>query len=121
MITKLENKGKEKATPVQRVINELICKRLAASRLKKLGHDIYPVAIGEAEGEALRTWVIKEKAVQTIEIGLAYGISALYICDGLKINKSPKIRHTVIDPYQGRFKNRGLQSLKKARVMGFVE
>ncbi len=84
-------------------------------------HEIFPVAIAATEGEAIRAWVIKEKAINTIEIGLAYGISALYICEGLLTNGVRKAQHTVLDPYQESFKNCGLQSLEEAGVMDLVE
>jgi hypothetical protein len=41
-----------------------------------------PSEHGAAEGEALREWVVRERATRTIEIGLGYGISALFICEG---------------------------------------
>jgi predicted O-methyltransferase YrrM len=74
------------------------------------------------EGEALRNWVSQEGAVQTIEIGLGYGISALHICEGLLLNGSPAARHVVLDPSQAtRFADCGLQVLEEAGVGQLVE
>jgi predicted O-methyltransferase YrrM len=85
-------------------------------------HNIFPVSASAVEGEALRNWIIKEKATQTIEIGLAYGISALFICEGLLMNKSGKVHHVILDPYQtDSFKNCGLQVLEEAGVTHLVE
>src|SRR6266702_4420827 len=47
------------------------------------GHRLFPVAVGPAEGAAIRSWVIREQAGRTIEVGLGYGISALFACEGL--------------------------------------
>jgi predicted O-methyltransferase YrrM len=50
--------------------------------------DFRTVTITSDEAEILRKWVINEKAGQTIEIGLAFGFSALHICEGLLLNRS---------------------------------
>ena len=85
-------------------------------------HDLFPVAIGAAEGEALGEWVVREGATRTIEVGLGYGISALFICKALLRNGDPAARHVVIDPYQAtRFANCGLQVLEEAGVASLVE
>ncbi|MFH1197739.1 MAG: class I SAM-dependent methyltransferase, partial [bacterium] len=87
-------------------------------------HNIFPVAINAAQGKALRDWIIKEKAVHTIEIGLAWGISALHICEGLLMNGNPKAHHIAIDPFQSsqpKFANCGLQVLDEAGVDSMVE
>jgi predicted O-methyltransferase YrrM len=51
-------------------------------------------------GEALREWVRREGASRTLEIGLGYGIAALYVCEGLLLNGADEARHVTIDPYQ---------------------
>ena len=85
-------------------------------------HDLFPVAASAAEGEALRDWVLRERATRTIEVGLGYGISALHICEGLLGNSGPTARHVVIDPYQAtRFSDLGLQFLDEAGVREMVE
>ena len=85
-------------------------------------HDVRTVAITAGEGESLRDWVLREKATKTIEIGLAYGVSALYICEGLVQGGDPDARHVVIDPFQaGGFANCGLQVLDEAGVLQLVE
>jgi predicted O-methyltransferase YrrM len=84
-------------------------------------HSLFPVAVSAAEGEAIRTWVIAERAVATIEIGLGYGISALFACEGLLAGGDPRARHVVIDPFQKtRFASLGLQFLREAGVAGLV-
>lgn len=85
-------------------------------------HDVRTVSISVGEGEALTSWVLHEKAVKTIEVGLAFGVSALRICEGLIESGNPDARHVVLDPFQARsFSNRGLQALKEAGVISLVE
>lgn len=78
-------------------------------------HDIFPVAIHPREGEALCDWVARERAASSIEIGLGYGISALFVFRGLLSNGSSHIRHLAIDPNQiQRFAAIGLQLVDEA-------
>jgi predicted O-methyltransferase YrrM len=85
-------------------------------------HRLFPLSIPAEEGQALRDWVVRERASTTIEVGLAYGVSALCICQGLVMNGDDAARHLVLDPYQAsRFANCGLQALARAGVAGMVE
>lgn len=94
----------------------------AVARLDGTLHTLFPVAISAAEGEALREWVRREAAAHTIEVGLGYGISALFICEGLLTNGDTTARHFVIDPnQQPRFANCGLQFLDEAGLTQVVE
>ena len=107
---------------VRRVIERLVRDGSVVARSDGSQHSIFPVAASPVEGEALRNWVSQEGAVQTIEIGLGYGISALHICEGLLLNGSPAARHVVLDPSQvTRFADCGLQVLEEAGVGQFVE
>jgi predicted O-methyltransferase YrrM len=91
------------------------------SGLEGATHPLFPVAISPAEGDALRGWVRRERAAQTLEIGLGYGIAALFICDGLLGNEASS-RHVVLDPNQrSRFGNVGLKLLEEAGVSELVE
>src|SRR5579872_3657463 len=56
-------------------------------------HEIFPVAITREEGEAVRDWVAREQAQSTIEVGLGYGVAALFICEGLLTTGSACARH----------------------------
>ena len=107
---------------VRSVIERLVRDGTAVARSDGTLHSLFPVAASAAEGEALREWVLREEATQTIEIGLGYGISALHVCEGLLGNADPKARHVVIDPYQARrFSDCGLQCLDEAGVAELVE
>lgn len=106
---------------VRRVIERLVRERsaLAADGTK---HTLFPVAVDAAEGEALRDWVVRESASQTVEIGLGYGLSALFICEGLLATDQAAPRHVVVDPQQAtRFQNLGRQFLDEAGVTHLVE
>lgn len=107
---------------VRQVIEFLVRDGTAVARSDGSVHALFPVAIGAAEGAAIRSWVIRERAARTIEIGLGYGISALFVCEGLLANGGPGVRHVVIDPHQDtRFARCGLQFLDDAGVAGLVE
>jgi predicted O-methyltransferase YrrM len=84
----------------------------------RLARGLTPVAIGPAEGAALRDWVRKEGARHTLETGLGYAVSTLFICEGL----GPEGSHVAIDPYQHeRFEGAGLRHLEEAGVRELVE
>src|SRR5215210_2133961 len=107
---------------VRGVIDRLVRDGTAVARLDGTLHNLFPVAVYAAEGEALRDWVLREGARWTIEIGLGYGISVLYICEGLLGNADPTMRHVAADPYQAsRFSDCGLQFLDEAGVAGMVD
>jgi predicted O-methyltransferase YrrM len=107
---------------VRAVSDRLVSETTAVARFDDSTHAIFPVAASHAEGEALRGWVVRERAQRTIEIGLGYAISTLFICEGLLIGGNQAIEHVVIDPYQeSRFANCGLQFLEEAGVRAFVE
>lgn len=104
------------------VIERLLQTGTAVARSNGTVHNLFPVAASAAEGEALREWVTREGATHTIEIGLGYAISALFVCEGLLTNGNSTARHVVIDPFQAtRFANCGLQFLDEAGLENLVE
>jgi predicted O-methyltransferase YrrM len=90
--------------------------------------ELFPVAIGIEEGLALRGWVRKEGAQRTLEVGLGFAISTLFILEGLLENGSD-VTHVAADPYQLKslpthrttYAGVGLQSLEEAGVRDLVE
>lgn len=79
------------------------------------------VAIGPAEGGSLREWVRREGARRTIETGLGYAVSTLFICEGLLAN-DPEGRHVAIDPHlPNSHVDVGLRALEEAGVRELVE
>lgn len=97
--------------------NSVVSEDPSTSRFKK-------VSIPTQEAHDLRRWVLKEKARNAIEIGLAYGYSALHICEGLVSGNGADAKHVVIDPWQSiesGFAGCGLKNLGKAGVHDMVE
>ena len=106
----------------RQVLDRLLRERTAVARSDGSVHSLFPVAVDAAEGEAIREWVKREKANRTIEIGLGYGVAALFVCEGLLANGDGAPRHVVVDPYQAtRFADCGLQFLDEAGVTELVD
>ena len=107
---------------VRSVIDRLVRDGAVVTDSDGTTHPIFPVAVSPEEGDVLRKWVTRENATQTVEIGLGYGISALYICEGLVANGRAEARHVVIDPFQtSRFADCGLQALEAAGLTRLIE
>src|SRR5215472_4002784 len=71
-------------------------------RLLPLRHPDFPtlpVAIDPAEGQLLQHIVMDVRPRVSLEIGCAYGVSTLYICEALTRLSHPAC-HIVIDPFQ---------------------
>lgn len=112
-----------------RVVREKLLKTGAViAHADGRSRELFPVAMGLEEGLALRDWVRKEGALRTLEIGLGYGVAALFICEGLAANGLDG-RHVAVDPYQltglphhrTTFAGVGLQILEEAGVRDLVE
>ncbi len=85
-------------------------------------HSIFPVAIGAREGEVLEAWTGREGARRTIEVGLGYGVAALFICAAELSAPDADRAHVAIDPYQStRFAGCGIQVLSEAGLADMVE
>jgi predicted O-methyltransferase YrrM len=92
------------------------------------GGELAPIAIGRAEGAALRDWVKREGARRTLEVGLGYAISTLFICEAL-LENGGEIGHVAVDAYQFEslpghrtlYGGVGVANLEKAGVRDLVE
>lgn len=76
--------------------------------------DFARVSLPAADGDVLRDLLVAENAGCVIEIGLAYGSSALAILEGLVSVGRPDIRHLIIDPYQDAFHHAGWDAVAAA-------
>ena len=104
------------------MIERLVRDGTAVARSDGSVHKLSPIAITAAEGEALRSWVSREGATRTIEIGLGYGLSALFICEALLSGGDSSARHVALDPNQETsFADCGLQVLDEAGLRDLVE
>jgi len=117
-----------RARPCDRQRVSGVIDRLFAARVALDGdgheHALFPVAITPAEGGALRDWIVREHATDSIEIGLGYAFATLHILDGLCANAADgrRVRHVAIDPFQGsRFANLGRRHLAEAGVADQVD
>jgi predicted O-methyltransferase YrrM len=76
--------------------------------------DFERVSLPHADGDALRDLFIAEGARVVIEVGLAYGSSALAIGEALVSLGQQDGRHVIIDPSQDHFRNAGLEAIAAA-------
>ncbi len=78
--------------------------------------------IPRQEGEFLQSIIDDVKPRVSLEIGLAYGVSSLFICEALA--RIPGARHIIIDPLQFEseyWKGAGLHNLKEAGYGDLIE
>jgi predicted O-methyltransferase YrrM len=81
--------------------------------------ELAPHSIKRAQGEALRDLAIAEGADRTIEVGLALGMSALFLCQAVLPRGG---RHVAVDPFQAESWNgAGLRTLREAGVEEHVD
>jgi predicted O-methyltransferase YrrM len=81
--------------------------------------ELAPHSIEREQGAALRDLAIAEGAERTIEVGLALGMSALFLCQAVLPRGG---RHVAIDPFQKESWNgAGLRTLREAGVEDLVE
>ena len=61
------------------------------------------------------------KPTCSVEVGFAFGISALYACDALKANGNP-CRHIIMDPNQtSGYRGLGLANIERAGFLDMIE
>ena len=106
------------------VLSELIRSGAATSTEGKI-HKIHSHIPAE-EGLFLKSVISEFKPHVSLEVGLGYGISTLFICEAL--SQFASSRHIVIDPHQLHatpthisFEGIGLENLKKAGYESIVE
>lgn len=85
------------------------------TRVRSAG-DFERVSIGKSDGDVLRDLVLAERARTVIEIGLAYGSSALAIAEALVASGSGQGHHLILDPYQNRFHGSGWSAIVEAGI-----
>lgn len=86
-------------------------------RTRPLEGDFERVSLPAPDCDVLRDTLAARRARIVIEIGLAYGGSALAIAEALSTSGSTPVSHVVIDPFQETaYDNVGLDLLNAARV-----
>ena len=95
-------------------------RRLAADgppRVRSDG-DFERVSVPFADGDVLRDLLLAENPGTVIEIGLAYGSSALAIAEALVAAGSNEARHVIVDAYQKHFHGSGWAAIAGAGLAG---
>lgn len=72
------------------------------------------MSLPREDGDALRDLLIAEQARVVIEVGLAYGSSALAIGEALISHGRPDVKHVIVDAYQHQFRNAGWEAITAA-------
>jgi predicted O-methyltransferase YrrM len=88
-----------------------------------------PVAVDPEEGALLQRIVDDIKPVRSLEIGCAYGVSSLYICEALSrlpsrsaSAKANLARHIVVDPFQStQWRGIGMKNISDAGFAPLVD
>ena len=76
-------------------------------------HDKY-TPVKDEEAEFMYNLINENKLKNTLEVGLGYGKSALYIlCGALKHNKNVDYKHIVMDPFQSKYNYGAIANFKK--------
>lgn len=75
--------------------------------------DFTVVAVPHKDADVLRDLLTAERARSVIEIGLAYGASALAIAEALAVEGAPT-RHLIVDAFQDHFDDAGWDALLAA-------
>ena len=77
-------------------------------------------AVSFEAGALLYDFIRAARPVRTLEVGMAYGISTLFICQAHRDNGSGT--HTAIDPFEESvFKSIGLLNLERAKLRDLVQ
>ncbi len=77
--------------------------------------------IDRSTGELLQRAIRDVTPTVSLEIGLAYGVSTLFICDAIQQLPQPGT-HIVLDPFQnGKWRGIGLRNLREAGLESLVE
>jgi predicted O-methyltransferase YrrM len=83
---------------------------------------ILPMSLAPGRGAFLRDVCRAERPTSTIEIGMAYGLSTLFIIQTLLENDAASRRHVVMDPFQtDRFHDAGRRVIREAGVEPLVD
>jgi predicted O-methyltransferase YrrM len=77
--------------------------------------------VTRSTGELLQRAIRDVRPTVSLEVGLAYGVSTLFICDAIQSLPQPGT-HIVLDPYQnGKWRGIGLKNLRDAGFEPIVE
>lgn len=85
-------------------------------------YSIMPASVTPERGRFLADLCRAERALATLEIGMAWGLSTLFILEALAENGAPPRAHVVADPFQSlRWHGAALRSVREAGAGEMVE
>jgi predicted O-methyltransferase YrrM len=85
-------------------------------------YSIMPASVTPERGRFLADLCRAERALATLEIGMAWGLSTLFILEALAENGAPPHAHVVVDPFQSsRWHGAALRSVREAGAGEMVE
>ena len=112
---------KEEAVRLRKFIERLYGEGIVRGESGTL-HSISPASITADRGAFVRDICIAEGATRTLEIGMAWGMSTLFILEALLENGAEPGAHLAIDPYESiEYHGAGRRNLKDAGLEEFVE
>src|SRR5262249_49714025 len=77
--------------------------------------------VSREDGAFLQRAIEATRATRTLEVGMAYGVSTLFICEALA-QISAEARHVALDPFQhADWRGIGLANVKRAGFESIVE
>jgi predicted O-methyltransferase YrrM len=80
--------------------------------------DFSRVALPDADADVLRDLLLRESAEIVLEVGLAYGVSALAIAEAIVSQQEGRGTHIIVDPFQDRFHDAGWRAIEAAGLAG---
>jgi predicted O-methyltransferase YrrM len=105
---------------MQEVLRQILATRsvATASGIERQLHS----NVSESEGNFLQELIREHRPQVTLEVGCAYGISSLFICEALR--EVGGRRHIIVDPFQhsrSGWEGIGLENLRRAGYADFIE
>lgn len=79
--------------------------------------DFARVSVPGTDGDVLRDLLLAENARVVIEIGLAYGSSALAIAEALVSQEASAVAHVIIDAFQDQYHDAGWNAVEAAGLI----
>ncbi len=104
-------------------MNKIIEQIYSSGVVEDAEHNQYPhdtSSVFYSSGSILYHLIREFKPTKTLEVGFAYGLSTLFICQALADNGQGA--HIAIDPYQDRkFRSIGLLNIERASLSNYLQ
>src|SRR3954467_8422224 len=103
-------------------MNEILRSILSNRSVSTEDGNVCPLhsSVSQEEGNFLQETIRTVRPQVSLEVGCAYGISSLFICEALREVNARK--HIIIDPYQhSAWKGTGLTNLRRAGYADLID